>query len=714
MATKWATVAKAAFKFCGLVVTSTPESESDAEPTAGLLAREKSMGLGEDPPLTRIVPSRCSQTTVFQRDEASLKYYVRHRVEATFEFLSAADGILVPAVVLHGDVRTLTRQMVQDTFARFQRTDDVFRKETFARGSLLFIVPPPQDDPRKQARHNSYLGRRDIDGDFDNLKRLQELREYLEPRSITMRFLNELSVPEGPYFVVNHELRQAWRIYSDRLGAFSTTVIPNDRVASGNRDQAPRHFQSLQNSAFTGSEAAVAVPSRLYFKKDQPGKPLNGRRIAIKDNIHLNGVITGMGNRAWAELYGESSETAKFIQDLVDLGAVVVGKTKLSAFAGSEVPPDQCIDYLAPFNPRGDEYQGPSGSSSGAASAAGGYDWLDHSIGTDTTGSIRSPATSHGVWGLRTTWGSLPIQGVVPSCSPLDAFGLLGRTSSSIGDILSAAGNSLDWNNALIQWPIRILYPTEWLPVANEAQQRMTDAFLAALEDFLGIKHEKISLQEEWARTGPEMARHKTLFDIFNATKELNFYDNKHNFDKFRAAYQEKFKKSAYISPAQLARWNRKDDETQQERDQSLKEVELFRAWAGQTLLSSRGDGRYDTIMIVPHGRPGANYRDVPPPTSPCSGPSTKPKILNAVYTVSAMGTPQLLIPIGQNPYQSRVSGREEFAPIFTTLVGGPGTDLMLLDLAQQTLDKAGWPSKVLTGRTMFKVGNNERHSTYV
>lgn len=115
------------------------------------------------------------------------------------------------------------------------------------------------------------------------------------------------------------------------------------------------------------------------------------------------------------------------------------------------------------------------------------------------------------------------------------------------------------------------------------------------------------------------------------------------------------------------------------------------------------------------------------------SGPSIAPPALNAVFTVSAMGTPQLLIPskcpnqlvsvaspslthfpviVGQNPYQSRVSGREEFAPIFTTIVGGPHTDLTLLAVAQGTLDSAGWPSTVLTGRYMFQVGNNERHST--
>ncbi|KAK0750252.1 amidase [Schizothecium vesticola] len=601
------------------------------------------------------------------------RYYVRRRATLPSWFPNPLPGTVVPAVVLHrGGDHTLSLDSVRDSFDRFLQTDDVFQK-SFTKHSFLLVVPSPliarPKDSEEQYRLRSYASCTTVES-LD--KRVpSDLAEYLESRSLTLCFLDELAVPEGPYFVADRQLHQAWRLYPDHLGAFSNTVIPDDT----------ERFQSLQNSAFTGSEAAVAVPSRLYYKPT-PWKPLSGRRIAIKDNMDLGGVVTGLGNRAYAELYGERSESAKLIQLLLEKGAVVVGKTKLSAFAGSEVPPTQCVDYFPPWNARGDGYQGPSGSSSGAASATGGYSWLDHSIGTDTTGSIRFPATSHGVWGLRSTWNSLPIEGVVPSCSAFDTFGLLGRTASSIGDLLAASGHRLAKNNATnspwSKWPTRLLYPTEWLPVANDAQQRMIDAFLAALESYLGLKHQMVSLQEEWAQTGPKTLRHKTLLDIFKSAKLLNFYDNKHNFDKFRAEYQKKFEKSAYISPSHLKRWEEKVNKTQEERDRSLQEIEQFREWAQKTLFSTRGDGSSNTIMLVPHGRPGANYRDTEP--SPASGPSTAPPALSAVFTVSAMGTPQLLIP-------SKC----------------PKTG---------TLDSAGWPSTVLTGRYMFQVGNNERHST--
>jgi Asp-tRNA(Asn)/Glu-tRNA(Gln) amidotransferase A subunit family amidase len=51
--------------------------------------------------------------------------------------------------------------------------------------------------------------------------------------------------------------------------------------------------------------------------------------------------------------------------------------------------PLECVDFLAPFNPRGDGYQTASGSSNGSASAMATYPWLDFSIGSDSMLSSR-------------------------------------------------------------------------------------------------------------------------------------------------------------------------------------------------------------------------------------------------------------------------------------------------------------------------------------
>ncbi|OBT49057.1 hypothetical protein VE00_00202 [Pseudogymnoascus sp. WSF 3629] len=213
-------------------------------------------------------------------------------------------------------------------------------------------------------------------------------------------------IPEGPYFVKGSSVHQAWRLYPDQLNSFMAATVLDDAV--------PYKFRTLPAAGYDGLYQAVAVPSRLYSNQSEQ-KLLDGMRITVKDNIHLDGMVTTLGCRAFAQYYGVQNATSDYLKGLIDLGAVIVGKTKLSSFAGTEAPPKGPVDYFAPFNARGDGYQGPQGSSSGAGSATGGYDWIDASICTDTSGSCRGPAQINGVWALRTTWGSASLNGVVPS-----------------------------------------------------------------------------------------------------------------------------------------------------------------------------------------------------------------------------------------------------------------------------------------------------------
>ena len=105
-------------------------------------------------------------------------------------------------------------------------------------------------------------------------------------------------------------------------------------------------YETFFGAALGDSTPCVAVPSRLCIEPSA-AQPLAGLRITVKDNMHLNGVVTGLGNRAFAELYGVQKKTAKYVELLRNKGAVILGKTKMSAFAGSEVPPNQCIGNCA-------------------------------------------------------------------------------------------------------------------------------------------------------------------------------------------------------------------------------------------------------------------------------------------------------------------------------------------------------------------------------
>jgi Asp-tRNA(Asn)/Glu-tRNA(Gln) amidotransferase A subunit family amidase len=128
----------------------------------------------------------------------------------------------------------------------------------------------------------------------------------------------------------------------------------------------------------------MAVPSRCYSSaKRVSDKPLLGARIVVKDIFDIQGSKTSLCNRAWLDYYPPKAKTAPSIERLQALGAIIVGKTRLNAMIVREETME-CVEFIAPFNPRGDGYQTSSGSSSGSCVALAAYPWLDFALGSDS------------------------------------------------------------------------------------------------------------------------------------------------------------------------------------------------------------------------------------------------------------------------------------------------------------------------------------------
>ena len=154
------------------------------------------------------------------------------------------------------------------------------------------------------------------------------------------------------------------------------------------------------------------MPSRFGRHVDVH-KPFVGQRIVVKDIFDIRGLQTSACNRAFLRWNRPADQTAPIIQRLIDGGAEIVGKAKLSSMISREEPSEN-LEYHPPHNPRGDGEQSPAGSSSGSAAAVAAYDWLDFGIGSDcmtavclrvsmlTLSSYREfKAASHGQWRVR-------------------------------------------------------------------------------------------------------------------------------------------------------------------------------------------------------------------------------------------------------------------------------------------------------------------------
>jgi len=165
--------------------------------------------------------------------------------------------------------------------------------------------------------------------------------------------------------------------------------------------------------------------------------PLFGIPFLVKDIIDVEGSITTCQSRASSNRLADKN--AECVQRLVDSGAIYLGKTSLYEFAlGGPDFDEPWPPARNPWNP--DFTPGSSSSGSGAALAA---KFAPLAMGTDTGGSIRSPAMMNGVVGLKPTFDRLPTEGLFPLAPSMDTVGPMARTVQDVGIAFSClAGNS--------------------------------------------------------------------------------------------------------------------------------------------------------------------------------------------------------------------------------------------------------------------------------
>ncbi|KAL8825957.1 MAG: hypothetical protein Q9170_007591 [Blastenia crenularia] len=491
---------------------------------------------------------------------------------------------------------------------------------------------------------------------------------------------------QGLYLSRHDTIYHASRLHDDTTASFLTALVPNDQA-----DPDPL-FQPLSTLGSPYQILAVAVPARA---PKTARLPLQGLRFAVKDAISLRGLKTSLCNAAYLSVSSPSDQTARIVLKTIAAGAQVVGSTKLSSMIGREEP-TEATDYLSPFNPRGDGYQSPAGSSSGSAAAVAAYPWLDFSIGTDTTGSGRRPALVNGVFQVRPTYDVEFLDGITPVYKPWDAPALFTRDINLLKPILATWYQLKDMSFTHVpNKPLVIIYPLDYLPMKNAYQMHCIDAFLADLADSLNTVIRRVSIASTWKANPPQHAGGVSVQDYLDDVfVNANFHDYYyHSTDEFRKKYEEQYDKQPYVIPFVTWKWELGKAVTQEEREEALHRLDVYKKWFLDSIMHQ---GTQESFLVMPISEVVVNYRDVHPP------PVHQPTGFDPLILSPILGAPDVVVPIGEFEYESRVSGRKEYLPVAVDIVGLPGSDFRLIDTIESCLKRSNRPAAVNTGSRLF------------
>ncbi|KAJ8131263.1 hypothetical protein O1611_g2366 [Lasiodiplodia mahajangana] len=557
----------------------------------------------------------------------------------------------VPVTVLFPEPgQTIDSTWVEKEKKRMLEYDDVLNESFFER---LIICSPSLDD-REMTGPGTVINHDDW-------------------RPLTMNSC----LRSGPYVLSSSALYFVYRLYDDPFAAFMFGVTENG---------------SSLHSYVKCEHAQIPVPSRLYSLPANADYPLRGKRIAIKDVFDLAGVPTSASCRDYQAFSGNAERSANMVTRLIDAGAVIVGKTKTAQFASGENARDW-VDYQCPFNPRGDGYMDPDGSSTGSAAAVAAYDWLDYSVGTDTLGSMLGPAASQGIFGIRPTHGISDLAGVLPVSPYLDTAGFFARSIKAFRQFgHSWYGNGMNSS----QNYTRLLYASKEFDQYPDDARTLMDSFVSDMVNVVGQAKTPLDIAALWTEK-EALAAGKTLEEYLSTTlAHIQLFDCYHNNLKFREDFRKVCGREPYANPMIRFKWKLGSQLTEEQYKQAREEQEVYRRFLREHIFGE------NAVLVLPGGKPKTRYRDAYDAPPDQSGYSLQGfGFLRDLYSFVG-GLPQLVIPIGAVSRQSPVTEGMVEEPVSISLVGAPGTDCALMDLAERVLRESGRPTTVLTGMSLF------------
>jgi amidase len=366
--------------------------------------------------------------------------------------------------------------------------------------------------------------------------------------------------------------------------------------------------------------------------------PLAGLTFALKDIYDVAGQKTGFGCPDWLNSHAPAARTAPSVQRLLDAGARLVGKTHTEEMAWSLT--GENAHYGTPINVNAPG-RVPGGSSSGSAAAVGAG-VVDFSIGSDTGGSVRLPASYCGILGLRPTHDRVPLEGVCPLAPSFDTCGWFARDAA----VFERVGRVLLRDDVPAPEPGRLLVAQDAFAFAEPAAAGALKPALDRVAALLG-KLENVTVGDEPLDKWMDYFRFPQGAEAWAAHREWIQRVK----PRFGAPIQARFEWASRVNPQDVARARARREE-----------------------ITRRMDGllRDNAVLALPSAPGAALARN----SAPQVVDGLRSRALPMLCIAGLARLPQVSLPLAT----------VENCPLGLSLIAARGNDTLLLELAKKLI----------------------------
>lgn len=377
--------------------------------------------------------------------------------------------------------------------------------------------------------------------------------------------------------------------------------------------------------------------------------PLAGVPVAIKDNMCTKGLLTTCSSKILENYIPTYTATA--IENLINAGCVVIGKTNMDEFAmGSTTETSYFGVTKNPHNPE----HVPGGSSGGSAAAVASNECY-FALGSDTGGSIRQPSAFCGITGMKPTYGTVSRYGLIAYGSSLDQIGPMTKNVTDCAAVLdtiasydkkdstSIKRDDYDFSSALVSdvKGLRIGLPKDYFGEGLDGEVKAAifkaaktlEGMGAIVEEFdLGLV--KYAIPAYYVIASAEASSNLERFDGVKYGYRTKEYDGLHNmYKKTRSeGFGPEVKRRIMLGSFVLS--------------SGYYDAYYLKALKTKALIKKEFDKAFEKYDII--------LAPAAPTTAPLLGSSLRDPMkmyLSDIYTISAnlAGIPGLSIPCGKD-----------------------------------------------------------------